>query len=890
MTKRYGTEEASAAPPVLGKERRMFTVPEVRSFDDATRTIIFVASSEAEDRYGDIIRVKGWKTDNYMKNPVFLWGHRSGDPPIGKCVELHMEGGSKPALVQKIEFASKDVYPFADTIYQLYKGKFMNAVSVGFMPLERPKPIMDKDGEETGGYEFSNQELMELSAVPIPANAEALQRAVKAVETGMLRKGDLDFLLKCGDKNPPWSNNVEGVTYSKTPEEDKLKEVPPVVETANAREPREGIKEVLARLVRTEESVEKLDAAVVNNQGLAETMVAVKELSIKLDGLTGAFRQYVDDTVSKAEFEALNPRMEVIRQKIDRLAVSREPGLTDINASLEEVRSKLDQSLIKALQKKDVLDIGVKIDAVKAAVENNNSVVARNATVLDTNQSVTQLRTLVTVRIADKIDDLARQEGIDDLSTAVSLAQTCLIELKSMAETTSEHLEKLAGSDAVEALGKELANYLKELREKISSSLSDMARTSSNVTALCSSVGEFRERFATSLPELAKHSTVQSIVGLVGELRERQTSFMADVAKQSDVVSMNALVGEMRERFSIMVNTVATEATLLELSARVEAVRARQDKMMESMATRSDIEKILERFDDGCRQLTTINQSFNSFKGEVLLHRQQEQGINKQLCPYVDDPIAAKETKWAAVKEMDKQTAPKGWKRMATVIVGDPEKKDSYKLPHHQGSGLKVVPAGVRAALTALESTDMSAADRAGARSHLTKHQKKISAMKGLDFDEQAFMDSLEDLGRGMRSAKENGDAKAALALQACITKLVDELPGVVDPPEKEKREPTEMERIFLGKAAEDDPDDQECDSCGHMKSVHKGDDMMCSAENCTKCEGFKPKSEEMAAKACKTCGHPADVHKDDNGDGDMECSSPNCDCKSYSEPMDASE
>ena len=54
--------------------------------------------------------------------------------------------------------------------------KFMNAVSVGFMPLAMPTPIFDENKQITG-FEFSGQELLELSVVPVPANPAALQLA-----------------------------------------------------------------------------------------------------------------------------------------------------------------------------------------------------------------------------------------------------------------------------------------------------------------------------------------------------------------------------------------------------------------------------------------------------------------------------------------------------------------------------------------------------------------------------------------------------------------------------------------------------------------------------------------------------------------------------------------
>jgi uncharacterized protein len=164
-------------PAKIGVATRREFLPKIRSIDEKARTIEFVASTEAVDRYGDIIRTSGWKYQNYLKNPVFLWAHRSGDPPIGKCVDLKIES-NPPALVQTIEFADAKTYGFADTIFNLFKNGFMRAVSVGFMPTEQPIPITDLEGYTTG-YEFVGQELLELSAVPIPANQEALARGVQ---------------------------------------------------------------------------------------------------------------------------------------------------------------------------------------------------------------------------------------------------------------------------------------------------------------------------------------------------------------------------------------------------------------------------------------------------------------------------------------------------------------------------------------------------------------------------------------------------------------------------------------------------------------------------------------------------------------------------------------
>nr|WP_282599866.1 HK97 family phage prohead protease [Paenibacillus dendritiformis] len=57
-----------------------------------------------------------------------------------------------------------------DTVYELYKGGFMKATSVGF-------PVKEFEPRQGGGTLYKKQELLELSAVPVPANPEALKFA-----------------------------------------------------------------------------------------------------------------------------------------------------------------------------------------------------------------------------------------------------------------------------------------------------------------------------------------------------------------------------------------------------------------------------------------------------------------------------------------------------------------------------------------------------------------------------------------------------------------------------------------------------------------------------------------------------------------------------------------
>ena len=132
-----------------------------------------VGSTGVVDRMDDIIEQAGWDLKDFKSNPVILWGHNVGEerPPIGMALKVWIENkGKKNAkLMFKIKFDLLD--DFAAEIFRKVKDGFINAVSVGFKPVEWTE--LDPD-DWFGGLKFTKQQLLELSFVPIPANPQAL--------------------------------------------------------------------------------------------------------------------------------------------------------------------------------------------------------------------------------------------------------------------------------------------------------------------------------------------------------------------------------------------------------------------------------------------------------------------------------------------------------------------------------------------------------------------------------------------------------------------------------------------------------------------------------------------------------------------------------------------
>lgn len=177
------------------------------------RTLILIGSTQGADRDDDIIDAQGWELDNYIKNPIVLWAHDYWQPPVAqaKAVFIDPRSGTlnfKVYFPTVEELTTKGAEPsehalFVDTLYNMYKMGMLNATSVGFIAKEWDRREDQRDLPEwQRGTHFFRQELLELSCVPVPANAEALVQArgmkglaAKALDvvSGAIAKGAIPF-------------------------------------------------------------------------------------------------------------------------------------------------------------------------------------------------------------------------------------------------------------------------------------------------------------------------------------------------------------------------------------------------------------------------------------------------------------------------------------------------------------------------------------------------------------------------------------------------------------------------------------------------------------------------------------------------------------------------
>jgi len=154
---------------------------QVKALNEQDRTLDITISTVTKDRDGDMIEPGGIDVTHYMKNPVMLWAHDYSLMPIGKMLSYSVQSKS---IDGRFQFAKT---PLADQAFELYKGGFLNAVSIGFLVKRGGVEKMEDDDGNFIGYHIMALDLLEVSAVPVPANPEALRKSVE--EGGLVLKG-----------------------------------------------------------------------------------------------------------------------------------------------------------------------------------------------------------------------------------------------------------------------------------------------------------------------------------------------------------------------------------------------------------------------------------------------------------------------------------------------------------------------------------------------------------------------------------------------------------------------------------------------------------------------------------------------------------------------------
>jgi HK97 family phage major capsid protein/HK97 family phage prohead protease len=185
---------------------RAYSILEIKSVDDETRTIEGIATTPSTDRAGDIVEPKGAQ----FKLPIPLLYQHNARQPICHVISAKV---TDTGIAIKAQIA-QGVVPFIDEAWALIKGGLVRGLSIGF------KPIEAEHIKDSFASRYLKWDWLELSAVTIPANAEASILSIKAIDDQILRtaSGDSAKPVVVALTKPPGASG-KSVALLKTPKE-----------------------------------------------------------------------------------------------------------------------------------------------------------------------------------------------------------------------------------------------------------------------------------------------------------------------------------------------------------------------------------------------------------------------------------------------------------------------------------------------------------------------------------------------------------------------------------------------------------------------------------------------------------------------------------------------
>lgn len=147
------------------------------SDEGGKRTFKGIASTPTTDRMGDIVEPKG----AVFKLPMpLLWQHDSHDPigwiTAARVTEKGIEVDGEVAQIEE----DGPLKERLTTAWQMLKAKLVRGLSVGLKPLESARI------EGTFGMRYTKWLWYELSAVTVPANADASITTIKSLDKALL--------------------------------------------------------------------------------------------------------------------------------------------------------------------------------------------------------------------------------------------------------------------------------------------------------------------------------------------------------------------------------------------------------------------------------------------------------------------------------------------------------------------------------------------------------------------------------------------------------------------------------------------------------------------------------------------------------------------------------
>lgn len=190
---------------------RAYSLLTVKALDADTRGIEGVATTPTPDRMGDVIDPRGAT----FANPLPLLLFHDARQPVGTVALAAPtdHGITFRATLPRVAEPGR-VRDRIDEAWQSVNAGLIRGVSIGFRPLD--------DGIEMikgGGLRFTKIEILELSLVAIPANADATIHAIKSIDAPYLRS------TRPMTPQPTTLEQIQGFTGMRTAKAARMAEI-----------------------------------------------------------------------------------------------------------------------------------------------------------------------------------------------------------------------------------------------------------------------------------------------------------------------------------------------------------------------------------------------------------------------------------------------------------------------------------------------------------------------------------------------------------------------------------------------------------------------------------------------------------------------------------------
>jgi HK97 family phage prohead protease len=149
---------------------RAYSKFEIKAVDEGEERIVTgIASSVSADRMNDVVVPGGAK----FALPLPLLHQHRQDAPIGEVFEAVVSGKQ---IRVKARIAKDSGLEYVENAWKQIRAKLVKGFSIGFRPIKFEALDADRPWD---GYKFLEWEWLELSAVTVPANADATIQAIK---------------------------------------------------------------------------------------------------------------------------------------------------------------------------------------------------------------------------------------------------------------------------------------------------------------------------------------------------------------------------------------------------------------------------------------------------------------------------------------------------------------------------------------------------------------------------------------------------------------------------------------------------------------------------------------------------------------------------------------